>query len=341
MTQTSAETQERPLEGHFECGAGLLIATECLGHGYDSKTANHDLAISLPTLKQEWQEGYLGPPAWTHRVFRDPPQNKEVSDENFTWGVTVGFHDEPDGTQAPDFARVRRLRFETTIITTNYAGDFFNARAGAVRELEAWWAVLSSWISVFTRQDFVEIGKTRGGIRSGPIVTWSGDKDGYRVNATIDTSLPVVSDDVDILDHRTLTGCMRLAGDGAQPPDAWLFIRDARSLVNARQYRRAVLDAGTAAELAMTALIDAKHNHLNLLEREKLLEKHRGLWEMSGLMEQSQAGTRPPGLQKDLAEPRNQAAHEGAALSEAKANAAIAVAVDLVEQLHPLHRLLT
>jgi hypothetical protein len=171
-------------------------------------------------------------------------------------------------------------------------------------------------------------------------VTWSGDEDSYRVNATIDTSLPVVSDDVEILDHRTLTGCMRLAGDGTQPPDAWLFIRDARSLVNARQYRRAVLDAGTAAELAMTALIDGKHTHLNFLEREKLLEKHRGLWEMSCLMVQSQAGTRPAGLQKDLAEPRNRAAHDGAALSEAKAIAAIAIAVDLVEQLHPLQGLL-
>jgi hypothetical protein len=113
-----------------------------------------------------------------------------VSDDKFAWGVTVGFHDEPDGTQAPDFARVRRLRFETTITTTRLASDFFNARGDLVRELEMWWAVISSWISVFTRQDFVEIGKTRGGIRGGPIVAWSGDKDGYRVNAAIDTSFP-------------------------------------------------------------------------------------------------------------------------------------------------------
>jgi hypothetical protein len=340
LTQAVGNAQKRPLEGHFECGAGLLIATECLGHSYDSRTTNQELSISLPTLKKEWQEGFLGPPTWTYRAFRDPKKNAEVSDDKFTWGVTVGFHDEPDGTQAPDFARVRRLRFETTITTTNLASDFFNARGDAVRELETWWAVLSSWISVFTRQDFVEIGKTRSGIRVGPIVTWSGNKDGYRVNATIDTSLPVVSDDVEILDQRTLSGCMRLAANGTQPPDPWLFVRDARSLVNARQYRRAVLDAGTAAELAMTELIDRKLTHLNLLEREKLLEKNRGLWELSGLMVQSNAGTRPDGLQKDLAEPRNRAAHDGAALNAAKANDAIAVASDLVEQLHPLQGLL-
>src|SRR5882672_9268502 len=42
------------------------------------------------------------------------------------------------------------------------------------------------------------------------------------------------------------------------------------------------------------------------------------------LMVQSKAGTRPDGLQKDLAEPRNRATHDGAALNAAKANAAIA-----------------
>jgi hypothetical protein len=108
-------------------------------------------------------------------------------------GATVGFHNEPDGAQAPDFMRVRRLRFETTITTTRLASDFFIARSDLVRELEAWSAVLSSWICVFTRQDFVEIGKTRGGIRGAPIVTWSGDQDGYRVNASPSDSISAVS----------------------------------------------------------------------------------------------------------------------------------------------------
>jgi hypothetical protein len=133
---------------------------------------------------------------------------------------------------------------------------------------------------------------------------------------------------------------MALAANGSQPPDAWLLIRDARSLVNARQYRRAVIDAGTAAELAMTALVDPTLSSMNFLEREKLFEKNRGLWELSNLMVMQKAGARPARLQQDLAEPRNRAAHEGAPLNQAKANAAIAVAVALVEQLHPLEGLI-
>ncbi len=201
---------------------------------------------------------------------------------------------------------------------------------------------MSTWISIFTKQDFVEIGKTRSGIRVGPIVTWNGDFDGLRVNGSKETSIPNVNDEgVEILNHQTLLACTRLAASGTQPPDEWLFIRDARSLVSARQYRRAVIDAGTAAELAMTALIDPTLTGMNLLQREKLFEKNRGLWELSNLMVKQNAGTRPDRLQQDLAEPRNQAAHDGAVLSEAKAVAAIAIAADLVEQLHPLADLLT
>lgn len=70
------------------------------------------------------------------------------------------------------------------------------------------------------------------------------------------------------------------------------------------------------------------------------MEKNPGPWELSGLMVLNNAGTRPDGLQNNLAEPRNRAAHEDEALNAAMADAAIAIAADLVEQLHPLPGLL-
>lgn len=334
--------QQHTLEGHFACGLGLLIDVECLSHSYTSRTPNHELEISLPTLRAEWQEGFLDPPAWSYKRFRDPEHEAVLSDDKFEWGVTVGYHNNPDGTQSPEFARVRRWRFETKITTTADKFAYFGAREKFIQELEAWWSLVSTWISIVTKQDFVEMGKTRSGIRVGPIVTWNGDADGLRVNGSKETSIPNVNDEgVEILDHQKLLACTRLAANGTQPPDEWVFIRDARSLVNARQYRRAVIDAGTAAELAMTALIDGTLTSMNLLQRERLFEKNRGLLELSNLMIKRNAGTRPDRLQQDLAEPRNRAAHEGALLNEAKATAAIAIATSLVEQLHPLADLLT
>lgn len=332
---TAKTTVERVLEGHFACSRGLLTAIECLGHSYNSRTANYEMSISLPTLPKDWQKGRLDPPTWNHSRSRSTDDG-EFADEKFEWGMTVGVRNEPNGTQVPDFARIRRWRFQTTIKTTNYAADYFRTVREVVKEIEAWWDAVSLWIGVFTKQDMVEVGKTHAGIRVGPIITWSADKDGFRANGSIDTSRPVVSDEVEILDHRTLKACVTLAANGVRPPDAWLFVKDARALTHARQYRRAVIDAGTAAELAMIALIDPTLTGMNLLEREKLFERNRGLWELSNLMVTQNAGTRPARLQQDLAEPRNRAAHEGAALNGAKANAAISVAVALVEQLYPL-----
>jgi hypothetical protein len=71
-------------------------------------------------------------------------------------------------------------------------------------------------------------------------------------------------------------------------------------------------------------------------QKEKLFKKNRGLWALSNLMLKRTAATRPDRFQKDLYEPRNEASHDGAGLSKTKANAAIAVAADLVEQAYPL-----
>lgn len=46
------------------------------------------------------------------------------------------------------------------------------------------------------------------------------------------------------------------ATDRMEPPEAHMFIRDARRAENAGNHRRAVLDAATAAEIAFAELRD-------------------------------------------------------------------------------------
>jgi hypothetical protein len=336
-----ASAQPRVLEGHFTCGNGLLIEAECLGRAYSTKLASHDLRISLPRLPNDWQgDGLLNPPDWTYRTFRDPEQEAKMSDGNFDWGVAVGFRNNPDGTQSPEFARVRRWRFETTIVTTRNAMDFFAAREKAMEELGVWWSLVSSWISIFTKQDFVEIGKAGSGIRVGPVVKWLGDEAGLRVNGSRDTSIPVVNDEgVDQLDDATLTRCMTLAAKGTQPPLEWLFIRDAYSLVNAKQNRRAAIDACTAAELSLTALIDNKFtaDGTAAADRKEQFEKHHGISKLKTLHKNvSAAGVLPKRLVDDVGALRNKAAHRGYDPSPEETTLAIETATLVVELASPL-----
>lgn len=342
MTVAVGNTEERTLEGHFACGNGLFIAIECLGHSYNTKTATHDVSISLPTLRRNWQEGHLDPPTWTYRSSQEPKQNADVVDEKFEWGVTVGYHNEPDGSQAPDYARVSRWRFETTITTTRMASDFFGARTRVVRELESWWELTSSWISIFTKQNSVPIGKAGSGMRVGSIITWSGDANSYRVNPSIDTSRPVLSaTGVDILNHRTLTACLTLAASQTEPPLEWLFIRDARSLAAAKEYRRAAIDACTASELALTALIDNAFdaNNIPAAARKAQFDAHHGIAKLKNLHAKvGAAGALPKRLVEDVGALRNKAAHRGYDPTPSETTLAIQTATAVVELASPLSK---
>lgn len=338
-TSTNTKAQ-RTLEGHFSCGSGVLIESECLGQTFTSRTSGRDIAVSMPRMPSDWQGvGFLEPPNWAHTNFADDEQRIKFSDETFDWGATSGFKNNADGTQSPEFARVRRWGFITDIDDFSNKFEFFDSRSRTVREIEDWWNLVSTWISIFTKQDFVEIGKTGSGIRVGPIVTWCGNGAGQRVNGSRDTSIPVVNDvGVDRIDEATLRRCLGLAASATQPPDEWLFIRDARSLINARQYRRAVIDSGTAAELAFTSLIDRQFaaNGTSQQDRDQKFSSHKGLYRLSQLLVSENAGTAPALLNEELGRPRNNAAHRGYAPTLAEAQAAVAKSTEVVEQAYPL-----
>lgn len=339
---TADSVKSSVLEGHFACGSGLLIGTECLGRSYKSKTTGRDLTLSIPRLPDDWQgDGFLNPPAWRYSPFRDAEPEELLSDESFKWGASVGFTDNPDGSQSPEFARVLRWRFDAEIEYGGTAFEFFKARETAVREIESWWDLTSSWISIFTKQDFVDIGKTRSGIRVGPIVTWlGGDADGMRVNGSKDTSIPIVNDvGVDHLTEATLTRCITLAASGTQPPIEWLLIRDARSLVNAKQYRRAVIDACTAAEISVTALIDNKFDAdgTAAADRKKEFDSHHGISKLRSLHKKvGAAGVLPKRLVENVGALRNRAARREYHPTPDETALAIQTATVVVELASPL-----
>jgi hypothetical protein len=143
---------------------------------------------------------------------------------------------------------------------------------------------------------------------------------------------------VEVLDKKQLQAAMDLAASGSTPQTEWLFIRDARSLLNAGEFRRAVIDACTAAELSVTALIDRKFDvdGTSQADRDQQFRDHHGLSKLIRLNNGVGASTLPRRLQQDVAEPRNKAAHQGATSSEAEARSAILKAAEVVEIAYPL-----
>jgi hypothetical protein len=133
-----------------------------------------------------------------------------------------------------------------------------------------------------------------------------------------------------ILDH---------ANAGREPPNERILLRDSRVQLAENHNRRAVLDAATAAELALTLMLDEILSGLPRSVGELI---RRGARQLGPLAETLQRlGTRlPASFRQDLVEVRNQVIHAGYEPSTDMARRTVQLAHDLVEQARPLDRVL-
>ncbi len=310
-----------------------------MGRTYLTRTSKRELEITFPILGADWQRGAVDSPQWS--TIAKTAENDQEQVGSAKWGNVLGWWNAADGTQTPRSVDVTRWRFAAAIFVADEVNDYHHARSALSEEMESWWHLFSSWLEVFTRQDLAELNKPRQGIKAGEIWMWERPESGLRLRASRVTTYGFKSKgNVEPADHRTIAACMRLCSLFVRPPDEWLFIRDARALVKDEQYRRAVIDAGTAAELAMTTLLDRKLGNADEALKKALYDKYQTLNGRSQLLKKLGAGTVPERLQQELSEPRNDAAHGGTSPTRGEADLAIAKALELVEQAYPLEKFL-
>lgn len=357
-----------PLEGHFVIGGawGLQVHTECIGAKFTSRTANHDLEISLPQrdpppdIPEQFRQ-ILGPPGFHSELIPptwkfEPLNQQERLEERHVhpvWGIG-------DWTPAttkvfPESARntsmVARCGFYTTVEATN-EDEFQTAASAFLIELDDWWNRFTDWVGVVAGQDFSGLGGyLRRGTKAGAIRTWTADSDGNRIGHAFESRSPEPRYGIPSaklgLEH--LRRCVDLAGR-QDPPAEWLLIRDARLLLNAGHIRRAVLDAGTAAEVAMTVLVDRCLDDLNTDDAVKtaVANRHDNLGLMTGLLRSLRADLLPPDVETDLIAVRNIAIHgrnrsgdrRWEDITAHQAIAAFRIAAAIVDAAHRLEELL-
>lgn len=132
-------------------------------------------------------------------------------------------------------------------------------------------------------------------------------------------------------DSAALRRIFELAAELERPPLAWVLTRDASHHAFRSENRRAVLDAGTAAELALAkALVDYKIEH----------PKRATLGTLVKLAQEHHVPC-PPRTQNDLVDVRNDAAHRGVEPSPHETAQALTTSATLVELAYPAALLLT
>lgn len=328
----SSEKPKWPLEGHFACaGGGLFVEIDCLGRTFQSQTESHSLTITLPRLDSRAPEAPLARPPWKF-VGAGSEQDSAVA-VDAKWG-TIGSMTER-GAKFPDYAEVHQCIVHSEIEATD-KWEFLNGAKALACDLDVWWRAFTDWLGALTNQDFVQLGSKQLSVREHGFCAWSGDEAGQRHTST-GSNLFVVPGRPDVLSVEHLQTCMKLARKCDEPPIEWLLIRDARSLSKAHEYRRAVLDAGTAAELALVALLEDHLYPAGDDVRRALFDRYKTLGGLKDLASKLIPQKVPERLTDELIKPRNAAVHKAKdPVSKETAIKAINKAAELVAILHPI-----
>ncbi len=230
---------------------------------------------------------------------------------------------------------IRRL----LICVTGLAGELGPARVGVgdglvsrlsdemFRAARSWHHVFRSWIEILTLQDLDhERPRWTAHIEGAGIATFrpTGERLGHGGIVRLDSEWPTPA-------TRALVGhAIEAAGRSEQPPLAHLLLRDARAAWYRDQPRRALIDAATATEVALTAVAD--RGGIPRGEKPRMLGGLLRALEKSGALSQARADN----LRALVVNPRNKAVHEGARPSSWDAAEACKAAQQEVWAAHPL-----
>jgi hypothetical protein len=138
------------------------------------------------------------------------------------------------------------------------------------------------------------------------------------------------------IEESTWRAILANVSEGLSPPTEHLLLRDARVAIEEEQPRRAVLDAGTATEIALSRLLDDQLRGVRSEVADLVRAQNRELGRLRSTLKRRFSVELSNSLQQDLIDLRNEAIHTGAKPSIEQAQAALSLAREVVEQAQPL-----
>ncbi|SUE28944.1 Uncharacterised protein [Nocardia farcinica] len=229
------------------------------------------------------------------------------------------------GAYPPDagLVLVNRIGFTATVSDPQIVGDAMND-----------WALhFLSWLDILTGQHLTPVGfrpPQQAENRTCLVVRGS---DGSLFHDPVFRPLPrlyplrQLDATVEMIEH-----CCALAGVKEQVPMPWMLLRDARALHRVVQTRRAVIECGSAAEMAIKSFLNRRNVSI---PRNK-----RTLGPLSELLEDD-GYPLPPDFDTSFLRVRNREVHMNpgwGSVSEAESLRMLEIAVALVEDAFPLPR---
>lgn len=202
--------------------------------------------------------------------------------------------------------------------------------------IDRWSGALAKWLEVLVDQDVGRLGPVaRGSIQGAGLRVWTREGSVESL-ATSSWRTTVIVRREELVDIPTWRKILRLVQQERSVPHERILLADARGWLRRGEYRRAVIDAGTVAELSMTRLLVQALQGVPEPVRGKLQEQRLPLGTLVRLLGPS-LNVAEAEL-NSLVSSRNKAAHRNADLSKDDGVVALRAATLLAEMVEPLGR---
>ncbi|WP_369023671.1 hypothetical protein [Nocardia cyriacigeorgica] len=232
------------VEWFYELESGFLAPGKLAGSTFQSEVAGQKVTVHLPSLPDSERPCFLG-----------TPTGVALNGSEREWGSVLS-------SSGPTVHYVQIDQFVLSADLPEPDAELLEASESIVAEMDSWWDIVKGWLEVLTGQHLTPVGHRPVQYLGNHIPVWKVLPDGSlskplriagstSVTSLPGTKVPLATDDV-------LKQCFAFASANTAPEISWLLIRDARSLHEVGQYRRAVIDAGGAAEMAVKALLDGQ-----------------------------------------------------------------------------------
>jgi hypothetical protein len=314
------------LETYFELPRVVSVTVDTLGGDHTAMADGVAVTVRIPRMEKSRNWPLLVAPDFVNIVDDDGLSN--VLD-NLQWGAEATRFDD---NEAPI------VWVSAVGLTTECEPGKEQAAANRLTEaMDSWWPSVCDWIEIMTRQAHDARGNSLVFGPHHPI--WA--KPAGEVERLYRQSSGGITIDLNdgpdaqrALNVELFKVALARAAQGP-PPTEWLLIRDGRLAHQSGSTRRAVIDFGTAVELALTKLLRDRLPDLEEDVFEQLLTGHRMLGARTALLRKL-GGTLPEGTQRKLVEPGNRAAHTGTNPPPTESYSARLIAVEIVEAAYPL-----
>jgi hypothetical protein len=312
------------IEGFYDWGPGVVLSADCLGRSYQTVLSGRRLMVTMPsfdgTAVVEPPLHYKRPEKW---VNVDPPN---------PWGELRITSTADNGAIVPHTVCVKRVRIMLWINPNEVLDQQLGPQLDEA--LSPWWEELSTWIEVVSAQDLASLGERRPK-QPQTFHLWGGNPDGTMRPLLMMFYATFYPTNIQVLTSDGLFACLSAVARGQTPAPERLHLSDARSLHNDGQWRRAVIDAATAAEVAITSWLDNRLKSADPDVKAALLDTPLTLGRLHRLYTKL-GGSLPGNFDQLVVSPRNHAAHRVLALTEEQSAAAIETTSALLDAASPV-----